>query len=311
MTRGKPAAKAVAKTAGIAYRVEIADLHAHLFRVPLTIAKPAAQQQVQLPAWSPGSYLVREFAKNLQNLTARPARRSIAIDQLTNASWQVNSNADAPLEVQYAVYAFDNSVRTAWLDATRGFFNGTSLCLMVEGQQDQPHTLELLPCAAMPQWKVATGLPAVRPDKRGFGTYAATDYDMLVDCPFELGDFWVGKFDACGIPHQFVVAGAPPSFDGAQLLKDTQAICEAEIRFWHGDSYQKNNGSCTKDGGYSPILFKNYVFMLNAVNDGYGGLSTATPPHSSAPAKTCRANRAPRWHPRCISSPRATPRCWG
>jgi predicted metalloprotease with PDZ domain len=297
MTRGKPAAKAAAKTAGVAYRVEIADLHAHLFRVTLTIAKPAAQQQVQLPAWIPGSYLVREFAKNLQNLTARQAGRSIAIDQLTKASWQVNSNADAPLELQYAVYAFDNSVRTAWLDATRGFFNGTSLCLMVEGQLDQPHTLELLPCTSVPKWQVATGLPAVRTDKRGFGTYAATDYDMLVDCPFELGDFWVGNFDACGIPHQFVVAGAPPSFDGAQLLRDTQAICEAEIRFWHGDSYQKNSGSRTKDGGYSPILFKNYVFMLNAVNDGYGGLE-----HRNSTALICTRKDLPR-QPRTTLAP--------
>ena len=272
------------------YRVEVADLQAHLFAVTLTIAEPAAQQLVRLPVWIPGSYLVREFAKHLQNLSARQGRRSVALRQLDKSSWRLDCAAGQPLVVQYQVYANDPSVRTAWLDATRGFFNGTSLCLMVDRQQDQPHTLELIATSSIATWSVATGASPLKVNKNGFGSYRADNYDTLVDCPFELGAFWSGRFTACGIPHRFVVAGAPPSFDGAKLLADTQAICEAEIRFWHGDEAIKNNSaSRRKDEGQSPIPFKDYVFMLNAVADGYGGLE-----HKNSTALICKRADLPR-----------------
>ena len=256
------------------YRIEPADLHAHLFHVTLTIAQPAAQQRVALPVWIPGSYLVREFAKNLQNLRATQGRRSVPLQQLDKATWQVDAAPGKPLVLTYAVYALDNSVRTAWLDASRGFFNGTSLCLQVAGQETLPHTLELVSTRATATWHVATGLPAVATNTRGFGSYMADDYDALVDHPFELGHFWSGEFKACGVPHRFVVAGAAPSFDGARLLADTQKICEAEIRFWH-------------PRGKPPHT--NYVFMLNAVDDGYGGLE-----HRNSTALICTRRDLPR-----------------
>ena len=256
------------------YRIEPADLHAHLFHVTLTIAQPAAQQRVALPVWIPGSYMVREFAKNLQNLRATQGRRSVLVQQLDKATWQVDATPGKPLVLSYAVYALDNSVRTAWLDASRGFFNGTSLCLQVAGQETLPHTLELVSTRATATWHVATGLPAVATNTRGFGSYMADDYDALVDHPFELGHFWSGEFKACGVPHRFVVAGAAPSFDGARLLADTQKICEAEIRFWH-------------PRGKPPHT--NYVFMLNAVDDGYGGLE-----HRNSTALICTRRDLPR-----------------
>ena len=246
----------------IHYAVEAANLHAHLFKVTLTIAQPAATQTVSLPVWIPGSYLVREFAKHLQSLSARQGRRAAAVTQLDKCSWQVTCRPGEPLVLSYEVYAFDNSVRTAWLDSQRGFFNGTSLCLRVHGQEDQPHQLQLLPVKGQTDWQAATGLTPLKTDKKGFGLYQAFDYDELVDCPVELGTFWSGSFSACGIPHRFVVAGALPSFDSERLLADTQKICEAEIRFWHGHGAQA--------GKKAP--HKHYLFMLNAVNDGYGGL---------------------------------------
>ncbi len=256
------------------YRIEPADLHAHLYHITLTIAQPAAQQRVALPVWIPGSYMVREFAKNLQNLRATQGRRSVLVQQLDKATWQVDATPGKPLVLSYAVYALDNSVRTAWLDASRGFFNGTSLCLQVAGQETLPHTLELVSTRATAAWHVATGLPTVATDTRGFGSYVADDYDALVDHPFELGHFWSGEFKVCGVPHRFVVAGAAPSFDGARLLADTQKICEAEIRFWH-------------PRGKPPHT--NYVFMLNAVDDGYGGLE-----HRNSTALICTRRDLPR-----------------
>ena len=256
------------------YRIEPANLHAHLFRITLTIPRPAAGQEVALPVWIPGSYLVREFAKNLQKLTARQGRQPVALRQLDKARWRTDCTDRQALVLEYEVYALDNSVRTAWLDADRGFFNGTSLCLQVLGQAHQPHELTVVSTRATKGWRVATGLPPVDTDARGFGRYRAADYDSLVDHPFELGTFWSGEFTACGVPHRFVVAGALPSFDGEKLLADTRRICEAEIRFWHLR-------------GKPP--HKQYVFMLNAVDDGYGGLE-----HRNSTALICARRDLPR-----------------
>lgn len=239
----------------ISYRIDIADAHAHLFRVTLTIPQPAAEQRVSLPAWIPGSYLVREFVRHLSGLQAKQGSSDVALTQLDKATWVAACHGKAALTLSYLVYAFDHSVRTAFLDAQRAFFNGTSLCLRVHGREAEPQRMEL---RALPKgWKVATALPSVKVDARGQGVYEAADYDELVDHPVELGDFWRGEFKAGGVPHEFVVAGALPDFDGERLLADARRICEAEIAFWHGKK---------------KTFFKRYVFMLNAVDDGYGGL---------------------------------------
>ncbi len=261
------------------YTVDIGLVHAHLFQVVLTIAEPKAVQTVSLPVWIPGSYLVREFAKNLQNLTAKQGRRALALAQRDKCTWDVACKPGQPLVLRYEVYAFDASVRTAWLDGQRGFFNGTSLCLRVHGQEDQVHQLQLNPLKGKAHWQAATGLAPLKVDSKGFGLYQAAHYDELVDCPVELGTFWSGHFVACGIPHRFVVAGALPSFDGARLLADTQKICEAEIRFWHGTGQQA--------GHKAP--HKSYLFMLNAVHDGYGGLE-----HRNSTALICKRADLPR-----------------
>ncbi len=270
------------------YRIEAADLHAHLYGVTLTIAKPAAGQRVSLPVWIAGSYMVREFAKQITGISAHQGKRHVALHQLDKATWAVDCEADKPLTLHYQVHAHDDSVRTAWLTAQRGFFNGTSLCLQAEGLADVPHQLELVAesfnaavdkrhiNAAPAKWQVATGLTPLKTDRQGFGTYVAANYDELVDCPVEMGTFWSGSFKACGIEHRFVVAGTTPAFDGERLLRDSQKICETAIRFWHG-----NKRSATPH--------KNYVFMLNAVADGYGGLE-----HRNSTALICNRADLPR-----------------
>ncbi len=264
-------------TAAIHYRVEVADLHAHLFRVTLTVAAPQAQQALSLPVWIPGSYLVREFSKNLQGLRASQGDASVALVQHDKQRWQVACDSAQPLQVQYEVYANDPSVRTASLAATRGFFNGTSLCLAVEGFTDQPCTLEIIAPemrAASARIHCATGLFGLNIDAYGFGVYQAADYDELVDCPVGIGDFWSGSFEAGGVPHRFIVAGAAPSFDGERLLADAQKICAAAIALWHGKDKPP---------------FNNYLFLLNAVHDGYGGLE-----HRNSTALICARSDLPR-----------------
>jgi predicted metalloprotease with PDZ domain len=180
----------------------------------------------------------------------------------------------SPLVLTYEVYAFDNSVRTAWLDSERGFFNGTSLCLRVHGQAQEPHELELVPPRAYPHWEAATGLEPLKTGKRGFGTYIAHDYDELVDCPVELGAFLSVDFRAGGVPHRLVISGATEALDADRLVADIQKICETEIRFWH-------------ERRRPP--FKSFLFMLNAVDDGYGGLE-----HRNSTALICSRRDLPR-----------------
>lgn len=248
---------AAAGMPGVLYRVAVQSTQAHLFAITLTIAQPAARQRLALPVWIPGSYLIREFAQHLQHLQATQADEPVPLRQLDKNTWQVEADTAKPLTLRYEVYAFDASVRTAFLDATRGFFNATSLCLRVIGQEDRPQTLEIAAEGLPAGWQVATGLRVVAVDAAGVGRYEAAHYDELADCPVELGTFWSGSFEACGVPHRFVVSGAGGWVDFDRLLADTRRLCEAQIRFWHGDQ---------------PPPFDRYVFMLHASGDGYGGL---------------------------------------
>ena len=289
-----PASLPTTSAAPVHYSVDASDVHAHLFRITLTIARPAKNQHVSLPVWIPGSYMVREFSKHLQKLTGTQDGRTTAITQLDKCTWQVANTAAKPLVLHYEVYAFDNSVRTAWLDAQRGFFNATSLCLQVLGQVDKVHQLQIKATNAIAACAVFTGAKALKVDKKGFGSYIFRGYDELADTPFELGNCWHGSFVVRGVAHQFVVAGAPPSFDGKRLLADTQKIVEAEMAFWHGAPWQGSAKSpsaklTTAKQPPSKPPFDSYVFMLNAVDDGYGGLE-----HRNSTALICTRRDLPR-----------------
>ena len=255
----------------IRLHLEIDDLRSHHYRVTMTLPHPAPRQRLSLPAWIPGSYLVREFARHLSGLKASQGRREVALTQIDKHTWEADCSGRGALTLSWRVYAFDSSVRCAWLDAQRGFFNGTGVFLRTEGREADEHRVTL---GALPEgWQVATGLPEVAP-----GEWSAPDYDALIDHPFELGAFWRGRFTACGTEHEFVVAGALPGFDGERLLADTKKICEAQIRFWHG-----------RDDGCDPPPFERYVFMLNATDDGYGGLE-----HRNSTALICTRRDLPR-----------------
>lgn len=266
---------------GLHYHIELANLHAHLYRVALTVPDPQAGMVLALPVWIPGSYLVREFAQHLQGMRAEQGAAPVALTQLDKHRWQVAElpagiNAALPLVVTCEVYAFDPSVRTAWLDAERGFFNGSSLCLRVVGRELCPHSLTIAPpLPAQANWSLATGLTPLHIDSSGFGTYTAHDYTTLIDSPVEMGPFWRGDFTVRGVPHECVVAGAVPSFDGARLLADTQRICEVEMALWHGAD--------------APPPFDRYVFMLAATHSGYGGLE-----HHNSTALICPRSDLPR-----------------
>ena len=238
--------------AHIAYRIDLALRHEHRYRVTLNIPRPADQTTLSLPVWIPGSYMVREFGRHLSGLTARQGAREVPLTQLDKTTWRADCSGTAALELSYEAYAYDSSVRTAFLDDRRGFFNATSLCLRVHDREAEPHSLRI---TGLPKgWEVATAMPAVPGAKHG---YRSANYDELIDHPFEMGAFWRGQFEVAGALHEFVVAGAWPGFDGERLLADTKRICTTQIAFWHGKRKPP---------------FKHYVFMLNVVDEGYGGL---------------------------------------
>ncbi|MEH6458357.1 M61 family metallopeptidase [Chitinimonas sp. JJ19] len=257
----------------IHYRIVPVSPEAHLFEVTLTIDKPeSAGQRLGLPVWIPGSYLVREFAKNIVSIEAFDEHGALPMAKLDKRSWQV-APTRAPLTVRYTVYGFDLSVRTAYLDQTRAFFNGTSLCLGVEGQLDAPVVVELVAPAGKDyrEWRVATSLKPLKAKPFAFGTYTAANYDELIDHPVELGDFTLIQFKACGVPHDFVLSGRLPKIDSKRLARDVKAICEYQIKLFG-----------------EPAPFDRYVFMSFVSGDGYGGLE-----HRASTALMCSRDSLP------------------
>ena len=259
---------------GIHYQVNIENAHAHLWRIVLFVQHPRSKQKFQLPVWIPGSYLVREFSKQLSGFEATQDGKPVTVKQLDKCTWVSDSKNNKPLQLQYFVHAHDHSVRTAWLDAHRGFFNGTSMFVQVLGQTQDAISLELMPPQHTSEWKVATSLDAVRVNAAGFGTYQAQNYDELADSPFELSDFSCTDFAIHKTKHQIVVTGAAPSFEAQRLNKDVERICKTIVHFWHRSD---------------PPPFQKYVFLLNAVADGYGGLE-----HKNSTALLCRRKDLPK-----------------
>ncbi len=259
----------------IEYLVDVSDRLAHRFAVQLRFNPSEGTRTdqgltVSLPVWIPGGYMVREFARHLEGMVAKQGRRALTLTPLDKTTWRITAPpgqaglGDGVITITYRVYALDASVRTAWLDADRGFFNGTSLFLRVHGAEPLPHavTVSRLPTG----WRVATAMtPDGEPQR-----YRAANYDELLDHPFELGDFWQGEFRARGVEHQVVVSGAWPGFDGERLVADAQRICETQIDFWHAEGAAPTAGGSRRQAARAP--FARYVFMLHLVDEGYGGL---------------------------------------
>ncbi|WP_289117994.1 hypothetical protein [uncultured Idiomarina sp.] len=142
----------------IAYDITPIDLHGHLFEVILTMDAPEPEQELWLPSWIPGSYLIRDFSKHIIGLYAEANGEAVAIKQVSKNRWRLNT-AEKTVTVRYQVYAWDLSVRSAYLDQLQGFFNNTSLCLAVAGREDEACQLTLHAPVDALEWKVATGMP--------------------------------------------------------------------------------------------------------------------------------------------------------
>ncbi len=261
------------------YRLVPIRPEAHLFQVTCTVTDPdPAGQRFALPTWIPGSYMIREFAKNIVRIEASAGGKAVGLTQIDKATWQAEKvPAGTALSVTMEVYAWDLSVRGAHLDGSHGFFNGTSVFLCALGQEDRPCRVELVKPQgkAYAAWRVATSLPIAKGEKGaaalyGFGRYRAADYDELIDHPVEMGTFALVEFKARGVPHAIAVTGRT-DVDLKRLAADLKPICE-----WQIDLF----------GGKAPM--DRYVFLVMAVGDGYGGLE-----HRASTALLCSRDDLP------------------
>lgn len=260
------------------YTISPADAQGHLFSVQLRIAFPDKQQLVRLPSWIPGSYLIRDFAKHLNQLQAiDDNHRPLKVTPIDKATWQIDAveNADgsiAAMNLSYQVYAWDLSVRGAHFDESHAFFNGTSVFLEVVDQRDLPCVMSLKksPVCFKNAWKAATGMPPIEVDHHGFGHYHAEDYLALIDHPVEIGSFTEIEFRACGVPHKMVLTGIFDC-DLERLKSDLIKVCEYEIQLFG-----------------EPAPMDSYLFQVMVTGSDYGGLE-----HRNSTALICSRNDLP------------------
>lgn len=255
----------------VEYRIRPSSPGAHLFEVRCTVPEPDPAGQVfRLPAWIPGSYMIREFARNIVRIEAWADGRPCALEKLDKHSWRAAPMRGVrELEVRCEIYAWDLSVRTAHLDGTHGFFNGTSVFLAVEGRTDAPClvSIERPEGEQYKDWRLITALPPERgTPARGcrFGRFRAENYDALIDHPVEMGRFALARFEAAGVPHEVALTGMHDC-DLDRLCADLQRICTWQIELF---------------GKPAPVDY--YAFLTMVVGDGYGGLE-----HRASTALLC------------------------
>ena len=255
----------------IHYTLCPSDPKAHQFTASITVKKPNPEGQMfSLPNWLLGSYLIRDFSKNLGPITAHCQGEAVELEQIDLNRWQAKPCTGA-LTLEYTIYAWDLSVRTAHLDETHGFFNGTSVFLKAEGLENKPCSVELI----APQgeeyadWRIATSLKETD-ERYAFGGYEAKNYDELIDHPVEMGTFTLATFEACGVPHDIAITGRHHA-DMNRLCQDLKTICEYEINFFG-----------------QPAPMERYVFLVMTVGNGYGGLE-----HRASTALLCNRSDLP------------------
>lgn len=241
----------------VTYQFELVDIAAHMLRVTLQFSPRQPSTVLSLPAWIPGSYMIRDFARNITSIRAFDKGGELKLIQLDKQRWQLECDSDV-VTVEYRVYAYDLSVRAAYIDDEVAILNPACLCLAVEGQQALPHQLNLVKptLPGCKDWRVATALPRHSATKAlGFGRYQAANYDELIDSPFLLGRFILSQFMIDEIPHYLVVSGDNRT-DLPRFTDDLTRVCQQQKAVF----------------GALPDDLTQYWFLLWVTEDGYGGL---------------------------------------
>lgn len=251
----------------------------HLYEITMEVDPNGATSiDLVLPVWTPGSYLVREFARHVRDFSAKEKNgRRLGVEKISKNVWRVSSSSSSSpfkenlsslssLTIRYRVYAHELTVRTSHLDSSHAYGNGANLFFYVEGRKEEPQEVAF----RLPRgWKTSMALPA-----RG-GVFRAADYDELVDSPFECGTHRTISFSAQGVPHTLAIWGAGNE-DAARLVRDLRKVVREAAALFGGLPYER------------------YLFLVHLAPDARGGLehrasqSVALDPHAFRPEKAYR-----------------------
>ncbi|PSP01778.1 MAG: peptidase M61 [Cyanobacteria bacterium QS_7_48_42] len=237
-------------TPTIHYQVAMSQPESHLFEVTLQVKGwQTSALDLKMPAWTPGSYLVREYARQVQDFFAEARDgQPLSSRKLSKNHWQIDTESASEITVRYRVFANELSVRTNHLDASHGYFNGAALFFFISGLEQHPIQVTIVP--PKPDWHVTTPLPPVSAE---IHTFEAKDFDTLVDSPFEIGTQQIYNFEVLGKPHQLAIWGRGNA-NPERIIEDTKKIIEVESQIYQGLPYQK------------------YLFLLHLSGSGFGGL---------------------------------------
>jgi predicted metalloprotease with PDZ domain len=234
----------------IAFEVSFSEPQAHYVDVEMEISGNKKDLlEVKMPVWAPGSYLVREFAKNVEGFAATGNRgSSLPVEKTNKNTWRINTQKSDNILIKYRVYAFEISVRTSFVDASHAFLSPTGIFMYPAGALKKPSTISINPVKG---WsKISTGLEMV---SGRVNTFYAPDFDVLYDSPIEVGNQDVFEFTAAGVKHEVAMVGGG-NYDKQRLKKDMSTIVEEESRIF----------------GVNPN--KRYVFIVHNYSAGGGGL---------------------------------------
>jgi predicted metalloprotease with PDZ domain len=234
----------------INFEVSFKEPQAHYAEVEMNMAGIASKNyvDVKMPVWTPGSYLVREFAKSVENFGATVAGKSVKTEKITKNTWRVYHAKANNLKINYRVYAFEISVRTAFIDASHAFLSPANIFMYPAGMIKTPSTVKIIPFG---NWnKVNTGLEPLAGQKF---TYTAPDFDILYDSPIEVGTQDVFEFTAAGVKHEVAMYGGG-NYDKERLKVDMAKVVEQSTAIY----------------GENPN--KHYTFIVHNYAQGGGGL---------------------------------------
>jgi predicted metalloprotease with PDZ domain len=241
---------ASAQNASVKYRLSMDKPDTHYFDVEMEFPNNgSAKTQVYMPVWTPGSYLEREFERNVQEFEAKDSSgKQLPFEKINKSTWEIATAAPQTIKVHYRVYAFELSVRTSYLDDTHGYVNGASVFMIPRGMEQQPIQLDIKPYQG---WtKISTGLDRTA----GAGaSFTAPNYDILVDSPIEIGNQAIYEFDVAGTPHYLSIYGTGNQ-DPQRMIADLKKIVTAAHNI------------------FGEFPYRHYTFLLQLLQTGGGGL---------------------------------------
>ncbi len=243
-----PVAEAKPVPPQISYTVSMSKPWTHLLEVEMRVewSKMPDKTEIKMPVWTPGSYLVREYARHVQELSVKnTAGADLRWSKINKNTWAVESKGSTGFVVSYKVYSNELTVRTNELNDEHAFWNNTATLMYVKDQLKVPSTVTVNPYG---NWKIATGLPKVAGINN---TFRAENFDVLYDAPFEVSNFNEISFDVQGKQHRIVFSGEG-NYDMKRCAADFAKIVEESYKI------------------FGELPYEDYTFIVNL--RGGGGL---------------------------------------